>query len=287
MGQLNALQRRVEVAQQGLALFEDETRGAGARLAEAFGRIEEVLREKDFQLVRREIEVQRLTRENAQAKMLLETLLETLEQRRLPSLKPIIEEFERKLAASAALNGDADGDKAAGASGEMKPEAQPAASPVYASMGAGSAPADAPAWTPETQFQPSPLAPVTSNPAEEAPTPVAAFADPAGDMTVTIAARQAEAAAGEPAAAEREVLQLTEASVYDPAPGFLRAPEEPAPDIVAEARETLKLRDGKGGGIALLADEQRRYAYKVWIGPIMIAVGALGPLALVLARISH
>jgi hypothetical protein len=293
MGQLNALQRRVEVAQQGLALFEDETRGAGARLSEAFGRIEEVLRDKDFQLVRRELEVQRLTRENAQAKMLLETLLETLEQRQLPSLKPIIEEFERKLAASAALHaadgdaGDADADKGAGASGEMEPEVQPGAPPVYAAMGAGSAPAYAPAWTPEAQFQPSPPALIASNPTDDAPTPVAAFADPAGDMTVTIAAPQPAAAEGEPAAAEREVLQLTEASVYDPAPEFLRGPEESTPDIVAEARETLRLRDGKGGGVALLADEQRRYAYKVWIGPIMIAVGTLGPLALVLARISH
>lgn len=299
MGQINALQRRVEVAQQGLALFEDETRGTGARLNEAFGRIEDVLREKDFQLVRREIEVQRLTRENAQARMLLETLLETLEQRRLPSLKPIIEEFEQKLAASAALNGV--GDPPAGSDdgqgpmvGESEPEtkAEPVAQPVYAAMGGGAAMAYASVFMPEPE-RTSPLSLVVSNPAEETPTPMTAFADPAGDMTVTIAApltaepMSAEPESVAPQAVEPEVLDLPESSIYEPAPEFIYPSQAAEDDVVADARETLKSRGGKGASMALLADEQRRYAYKVWLGPIMIGVGALGPLALVLARISH
>lgn len=294
MGQINALQRRVEVAQQGLALFEDETRGTGARLSEAFGRIEDVLREKDFQLVRREIELQRLTRENAQARMLLETLLETLEQRRLPSLQPIIEEFEKKLAASAALNGvgDPPSDSGEGPGPTAEPESEPVAQPVYAAAmgGAASAVSYAPVFEPE-RTPAAPLALVVSNPAappSDAPTPMTAFADPAGDMTVTIAAPQFMAPpTAEPEPAEPEVLELTESAVYEPAPSFASTVFQPDEDVVVKVRETPKTGDGKGASMALLADEQRRYAYKVWLGPIMIGIGALGPLALVLARISH
>ena len=305
MGQINALQRRVEVAQQGLALFEDETRGTGARLNEAFGRIEDVLRDKDFQLVRREIELQRLTRENAQARMLLETLLETLEQRRLPSLQPIIEEFEKKLAASAALNGVGDPPPDSGEGPAATPEPEPVAQPLYAAAmgGVASAVAYAPAFEAATAPA-APLALVVSNPAvqpSDAPTPMTAFADPAGDMTVTIAAPQfAEPPMPGPEPMEPEVLELTESSVYEPeAPVYEPAPPvfEPAPELgaavhpndelVTEAREALRAREGRGSGPAYLADEQRRYAYKIWLGPIMIGIGALGPLALVLARISH
>jgi len=306
MGQINALQRRVEVAQQGLALFEDETRGTGARLTEAFGRIEDVLREKDFQLVRREIELQRLTRENSQARMLLETLLETLEQRRLPSLQPIIEEFEKKLAASAALNGVGGPPSASGEEPDAAPEPEPVAQPVYATAmgGVASAVAYAPAFE-ATSAPASPLALVVSNPAvqpSDAQAPMTAFADPAGDMTVTVAAPQfVEPPMADPEPMEPEVLELTESSVYEPeAAVYEPAPPvfEPAPiaggaavdpneELVAEARETLRARDGRGSSAAFLADEQRRYAYKIWLGPIMIGIGALGPLALVLARISH
>ncbi len=56
---------------------------------------------------------------------------------------------------------------------------------------------------------------------------------------------------------------------------------------VVEAPLAPEPHERKLSGAALLANEQRRYAYKVWLGPIMIAICALGPLALVIAGISH
>jgi hypothetical protein len=287
MGTIHALQRRVEVAQQGLALFDEETRGTGARLSDAFGRIEDVLREKDFQLVRRELEVQRLTRENAQARMLLETLLETVEQRKLTSLREVIEQFERKLAASAAVNGkaepaaDAGSDATAGEGAEAAPDpapAQPEAEPEPAQAdvepaGIGLTLAELMAGEP-VQPTPSPT-PVPS-------APVAAFADPASDVTVAVPLAAPEPSV-EPAA--EEAVEEPEAEVLPPAAVARVVPVLDAnEELIADARAQLRSRKG---GARLMEEEQRRYAYKVWLGPILIGIGALGPLALVLARISH
>lgn len=289
MGTIHALQRRVEVAQQGLTMFEEEARGTGARLGDAFGRIEEVLRDKDFQLVRRELEVQRLTRENAQARMLLETLLETVEQHKAPSLRAIIEEFERKLAASAALHparaplaeGDsADGPSAAGAEAEAAPEPEPESEleePAESASAAEPEPA-APAAPPVPP--PPPIAAAVA-----AAATFSAFADPAADSPVTLAPLAPAPVSQALTTLERTRFEEPEAEIIPP--GALSAAEraaDPNDELIADARANLRQRRG---GARLMEEEQRRYAYKVWLGPILLGVGALGPLALVLARISH
>ncbi len=296
MGTIHALQRRVEVAQQGLALFEEETRGTGARLTDAFGRIEDVLREKDFQLVRRELEVQRLARENAQARMLLETLLETVEQRKLPSLREVIEQFERKLAASTALNGGGEPPAESGPdipAHEPPAEAQSAraesavetATPLtlaeFMAAEAGAKPASAE----PVELAPAPAVAVAAEPVP-APAPLAAFADPAGDMTVTIPVAE------EAVQPDDDGDHDAEDDVSEPQAEFLppaavvrvQPAVDPNEELIADARAQLRSRRG---GARLIEEEQRRYAYKVWLGPILIGVGALGPLALVLARIAH
>lgn len=292
MGTIHALQRRVEVAQQGLTLFEDEARGAGARLSDAFGRIEEVLRDKDFQLVRRELEVQRLTRENAQARMLLETLLETVEQRKLPALREVIEEFERKLAASAALQDASDP-----AAGEPENEAQTSAAETATAEPAPENAATVQPSAPEpAEIAPSPGPAILAFPtalAASAP-PLAAYADPGGDdVTVAMSVAVAEPAEREePVERQEESLDPEEveepaAVVLPPVPAAARAEValDPNEELIADARAQLRSR--KGGAARLLEEEERRYSYKVWLGPIMIGVGALGPLALVLARLAH
>jgi hypothetical protein len=121
-----------------------------------------------------------------------------------------------------------------------------------------------------------PPAPVV--PAPASPAPVAAFADPACDVTVTLPEPSVEPAAEDEAEEpEAEILPPAAAARVTPAPD---ANEE----LIADARAQLRSRKG---GARLIEEEQRRYAYKVWLGPILIGVGALGPLALVLARISH
>ena len=284
MGTIHALQRRVEVAQQGLTMFEEEARGTGARLGDAFGRIEEVLRDKDFQLVRRELEVQRLTRENAQARMLLETLLETVEQHKAPSLRAVIEEFERKLAASAALH------PARAPLAEADPaDAPEAEEPSSEPAEAAATPQPAPRLEPDPE--PQPEAEPEKEPGRAAAPEVpqaaafAAFADPAGDSTVTLAPLAAAPQGYALTTLEQARFDEPEAEIIPP--GALSAAErtaDPNEELIADARAHLRQRRG---GARLMEEEQRRYAYKVWLGPILLGVGALGPLALVLARISH
>lgn len=284
MGQIHVLQRRVEVAQQGLAMFEDEARGAGAKLTDAFGRIEDVLREKDFQLVRRELEVQRLSRENAQARMLLETLLETVEQRKPTSLREVIEEFERRLAACTALNGAAEPTS----EGNAEAPAEEPASPARAAP-AEAAPESEPAagFTLAELMAAEPAEPAPPTPAPvPPPSPLAAFADPAGHATFTVAATPPEAPPAEaPAEAAEDVPEEPAAEILPPGAVVRAMPDFDAnEELIADARAHLRSRKG---GARLMEEEQRRYAYKIWLGPILLGAGTLGPLALVLASIAH